>query len=109
MLKRASLRYSTPNELATWLDTPRGADGRTPAQLLEANEINRARLLAVTSPSPGLRQVPSWVNQPVPEAFRAGAERRQEALPPETDNELAHLIDEEEDNTDEDGEVLPPI
>src|SRR5216683_3749168 len=62
VLERASLRHPTPNELAAWLDTPRGADGRTPAQLLEANEIDRARLHAVSSPSPRLRQAPSWVN-----------------------------------------------
>jgi len=108
VLERASLRYPTPNELAAWIDTPRGADGRSPAQLLEANEINRARLLAVSSPSPRLRQVPSWVNQPVPEAFRAGAERRQQALPPDTDNELIALITEEQ-SSGEDGEDLPVI
>jgi transcriptional regulator with XRE-family HTH domain len=109
VLERASLRHQTRNQLTAWLDIPRGADGRTPAQLLETNEIDRARLLAISSPSPRLKRAPSWVNQPIPEAFRAGAERRQEALPPETDNELAHLIHEEEDNIDEDGEVLPPI
>lgn len=105
VLKRASLQHPTSAELAAWLDTPCGADGRTPAQLLEDNEINRARLFAVSSPSPGLRQVPSWVNQPIPEAFRVGAERRQKALPPDTDNELIALINEEH-STDEDGEDL---
>ncbi len=108
VLERAAFRHPTPNELAAWLDTPRGADGCTPAQLLEANEINRARLLAVSTPSPRLKRAPSWVNRPIPEAFRAGAERRQEALPPDTDNELAALLDEEHD-TDEDGEVLPVV
>ena len=72
------------------------------------NEINRARLLAVSSPSPHLVRAPAWVKRPVPEAFRAGAERRQVAMPPDSDNELAALIEDEEDNSDEDGEVLPP-
>jgi len=105
VLERASLRHLTPTLLTAWLDTPHGSDGRTPAQLLEANEIDRARLLAVSTPSPQLKRPPSWVNRSVPEAFRAGAERRQEALPPDTDNELISLINEEYD-TDEDREAF---
>lgn len=103
VLKRASLRHPTSTELAAWLDMPCEVDGRTPAQLLENNEINRARLFAISSPSPGLRPVPAWVNQPIPEAFRVGAERHQKALPPDTDNELIALLNEEH-NTDEDEE-----
>jgi transcriptional regulator with XRE-family HTH domain len=101
VLERATLLYPAPVELAAWLDRPRGADGRTPAELLEAEEINKARLLAISSPSPGLVPPPAWVRQPVPEAFRAGAEHRQEVLPPPRDDELSALIvDEEEDMED---------
>ena len=107
ILERAWLRHPTRPQLIAWLDTPRGSDGRTPAQLLEANEINRARLLAVSSPSTSLKRAPAWVNRPIPEAFRAGAERRQEALPPDTDHELVYLLNEMEDDTDKDGEDLP--
>ncbi len=96
VLERATLLYPTPVELAAWLDRPRGADGRTPAELLEAEEINKARLLAISSPSPGLVPPPAWVRQPVPEAFRAGAEHRQEVLPPPRDDELAALIGDED-------------
>ena len=88
VLERAALRHSTPAQLVAWLDTPRGTDGHTPAELLEMNEINRARLLAVSSPSPHLVRAPAWVKRPVPEAFRAGAERRQVALPPDSDEEI---------------------
>jgi transcriptional regulator with XRE-family HTH domain len=101
VLERATLLYPAPVELAAWLDRPRGADGRTPAELLEAEEINKARLLAISSPSPGLVPPPAWVRQPVPEAFRAGAEHRQEVLPPPRDDELSALIgDEDEDMED---------
>lgn len=88
VLERALDRLKMPNDLVAWLDTPRGADGRTPAELLEANEVGRARLLAVSAPSPRLRRAPSWTKRPVAEAFRAAGERRQEAVPPDQDDEL---------------------
>jgi transcriptional regulator with XRE-family HTH domain len=109
VLERAISKHPTKDLLTAWLDTPRGADGRTPAQLIEANEVNRARLLAISSPSPRLVRAPTWVNQPIPEAFSTGAERRQEVLPPNTDDELSQLLDKEENDTGEDGEVLPLI
>ncbi len=96
VLERAMLRYPTPDELAIWLDTPDVINGRTPAELLEAEEINKARLLAISTPSPGLTRIPEWVRRPIPEAFRAGAEHRQEALPPPRDDELAALIGDED-------------
>jgi uncharacterized protein (DUF2384 family) len=97
VIERAATRYTTREQLVAWLDTPRGADGRTPAELLKANEINRARLFAVSVPSPRLVRAPSWVNRSIPEAFRPGAERRQEVLPPHVEDNLP-----EEDDTDED-------
>ncbi len=96
VLERATLRYQTPAELAAWLDTPDTTEGRTPAELLEAEEINRARLLAISTPSPGLTRTPEWVRRPIPEAFRAGEEHRQEALPRPRDDELAALIGDED-------------
>lgn len=107
VLERAAHRHPTREQLTAWLDTPRGADGRTPAELLVANEINRARLLAVSSPSQRLKRPPAWTNRPVPNAFRTRAEQRQEAWSPESDNELADFIRNEDEGTDEDGEELP--
>ncbi len=101
VLERAMLRYPTPGELATWLDTPEVIDGRTPAELLEADEINKARLLAISTPSPGLAPPPAWVRQPVPEALRAGEEHRQEVLPPSQDDELAALIGDEDEDVED--------
>jgi len=95
VLERAAKVHHTPAQLATWLDTPRGADGRTPAQLLEANEINRARLLAMSTPSPRLVRPPEWVRQPVPELFRTRAEHLQEAVPPVVDDDLPGEADED--------------
>jgi transcriptional regulator with XRE-family HTH domain len=96
VLERATLLYPTPVELAAWLDTPDVIDGHTPAELLEAEEINKARLLAISTPSSSLTRTPEWVRRPIPEAFHAGAEHRQEALPPPHDDELAALIDDED-------------
>jgi len=107
VLERAARLHPTQDQLKTWLDTPFGADGRTPAQLFEANEINRARLLAVSSPSPRLARVPAWVKRPIPEKFLIGAERHQEVLSSETDNELSRLVDEGEYGIDDDGEAFP--
>src|SRR5205823_979410 len=61
VLERAMLRYPTPAELVAWLDTPDTVDGRTPAELLEMGDINRARLFAISTPSPGLGLLPEWV------------------------------------------------
>jgi transcriptional regulator with XRE-family HTH domain len=101
VLERATLLYPTSVELAAWLDTPRGAEGCTPAELFEAEEINKARLFAISTPSPGLVRPPAWVRQPIPEAFRAGAEHRQEALPPPQDDELAALIGDEDEDVED--------
>jgi transcriptional regulator with XRE-family HTH domain len=103
VLERAARRHETPDELIEWLDTPSREHGSTPAELLEAEEIDRARYLAVSTPSPGLAPVPEWVGQPIPEAFRKGAEHRQEALPPSNDDELFELYE----NEDEEWEELP--
>jgi transcriptional regulator with XRE-family HTH domain len=97
VLKRAASRHPAPEQLIGWLDTPQGAEGRTPAQLLEENNIDRARLLAMSAPSPHVVRPPAWVKRPVPKAFQTGAERRQEALPPDADDELSALIENDED------------
>src|SRR6266568_8952112 len=95
VLERATLRYQTPAELAAWLDTPDTTEGRTPAELLEAEEINRARLLAISTPSPGLTRTPEWVRRPIPEAFRAEKKHRQKTLPHLQNDELTALIGNE--------------
>lgn len=86
ILEQAAKKHRTPAEIVTWLDTPRGAEGRTPAQLLADGQLNRARLLAISSPSARLSRAPEWVRRPVPEAFKAGAEHFPEALPPSEDD-----------------------
>lgn len=98
VLERATLRHTTPAELAAWLDTPDAVDGHTPAELLEVGEINKARLIAISTPSPGLATSPEWVRRPIPEAFLAGAEHRQEALRLEKDDEpVAPAFGEDEE------------
>ena len=104
ILERAVIHRKTAAELAAWLDTPRGADGRTPAQLLEAGEFDRARLLAVSVPSPGIKIVPAWVGQPIPERLRTRGEFRPSAEPPDDDTELAALMaamEKEDEDSDE--------
>lgn len=89
ILERAWVRHTTRTQLTAWLDTPRGADGRTPAQCLAVGDIGRARLLAVSVPSPRLSLPPAWVRRPVPASFQVGAEHEQEALPPEEGRDSA--------------------
>ena len=57
VIERATLLYTSVGELAAWIDTPRGVDGHTPAQLLELGEFDKARLLAITRPSPGIKHL----------------------------------------------------
>ncbi len=47
VLERAAMRYPTKPELANWLDTPHGAEGLTPAQLLAMGRIDEARYWAI--------------------------------------------------------------
>jgi len=86
VLERANERYQTRDELVTWLDNPRGLDGRTPAQLLETGEIDRARLLAVARRSANVQVPRAWARRPAAERFRGTVEQREEAVPPETES-----------------------
>ncbi|HUY79409.1 MAG TPA: helix-turn-helix domain-containing protein [Ktedonobacterales bacterium] len=86
ILELAVNKHPTREQMLAWLDTPQLADGVTPAQALAAGNLDRARLLAVTTPSPHVKRPPAWVRWPVPEAFRAGAEHMQVAMPPEDDS-----------------------
>jgi len=108
VLERAAARCRTSDELVAWLDTPRGADGRTPAELLEANEIDRARRLAMSVPSPRLKRAASWTGRPVAEAFREGAGRSQGAVPPDVDEELLARFGEPGSSESDDAESERP-
>jgi hypothetical protein len=95
VLKRAAKRHPRPSDLVAWLDTPRGTDARTPAKLLEAGEIGKARLLAITSSSPKVKAPSERAKRYALEAYEVSRERVR-ALPPELDEELlAEMTDEE--------------
>jgi hypothetical protein len=95
VLERAAKRDPRPSELAAWLDTPRGVDAKTPAELLEAGKVGRARLLAITSPSPRVKAPSKWTQRHALEAYQESRERVR-ALPPAHDEELlADMSDDE--------------
>ena len=81
VLERAQSLHPTPDALATWLDTPRGQDGVTPAQWIERGDINRARLLAISTPSPTLVQLPRYTDTFLPSSERLPSS--EDALPPD--------------------------
>lgn len=81
VLERASRRYTLPDHLLGWLDTPRSGDAQTPAELLEGGEIDRARYLAVATAADKARPSPAWARKSVNEAFRGMRERKQGAFP----------------------------
>jgi uncharacterized protein (DUF2384 family) len=95
VLERAARRHPRQSNLVAWLETPRGADGRTPADLLEAGEIDRARLLAMTNRSPGLKTTPKSVQRQMSEAYWSSRERV-EAYPPDLDEELLDPLEDED-------------
>ena len=96
VLERAAKRNPKPGGLAAWLDTPRGADGKTPADLIEAGEIGKARLLALSSPSRGVKTPPEWARRGAREAYLNSRERVR-ALPPERE-ELSEEASEDRDD-----------
>jgi transcriptional regulator with XRE-family HTH domain len=98
VLERATLQFTTVPALSAWLDTPRGADGRTPAQLLTANEIDRARLLAVTTPAPHVVPQPERL---VAAAFHTSMEQPEETLLP--------VLDEPVPGEDDEPDVFLPV
>lgn len=87
LLERAADRHTDARRLRAWLDTPRGADGRTPAQFIESQQFDRARLLALSTPLPGVARFPAWLDrQPVdPDLVRT--DWRREPARPEPDDE----------------------
>jgi uncharacterized protein (DUF2384 family) len=98
VLERAATTYRTQAELIAWLDTPRGADSHTPADLLAVRQTDRARLLAVTRPSPGVQPPPARITRPTPATFARSRERRAEAVPPDRDAELFALLSADDED-----------
>lgn len=88
VLERAATRLPSKEHLRAWLVTPRGADGRTPEGLLRANEIDQARLLAMSMPSPKLQRPPSRVRQSIPADWWVESEGRNEPEPLEEDQDV---------------------
>ncbi len=96
ILKRAQQQYPTADGLTAWLDTPRGASGVTPAELFQRGDFRQARLLAVTSPSPGMQAVGSWSTHVAPPMLDRGAEHLMEALPSDQDEGDCSQDDDDE-------------
>lgn len=98
VLSRAARYYPTPELLRTWLNTPRGSDGRTPMDLLAAGEIDRARLLAMAPIiSPRISPLPAVLREPTPPAMQAGRESRMEAYADERADALEDLCADDRD------------
>lgn len=97
VLERAAKRHSQQDGLVAWLDTPRGADAKTPAELLEEGEVGKARLLALSSASRGVKAPPEWAQQNAREGYLNSRERVR-ALPPEWDERLLDEVSEGEDD-----------
>ena len=77
ILERAAAHMPPGWTLADWLDTPRGSDGATPGALLCAGHLGRARLLAMSTPSPVLTGRGSRVTPQIAPRFRYLIEPRE--------------------------------
>ncbi len=89
VLERAADRLGTGEPLAAWLDSPYRPDGRTPAQLLIAGEIDHARMLAVSGTSSQVVPLPAWAVGRV-----ASTDFQRKALPPSYDQDVPDLVDD---------------
>jgi len=76
VLRRAMRQRPERDALAAWLVTPDPHEGVSPEQLLKQGEFNRARMLAVLSPS-DVEPMPVWAKRPVAEPWREVGEQRQ--------------------------------
>lgn len=88
VLQRAAKRNHTPSQIRGWLYTPVGSRGVRPVDLLKSGKIDEARMLAVSTADPRLAPIPAWVNRPIPEEWKAGAEHRRDAYPEHDDDSV---------------------
>lgn len=93
VLERANRKYSTPERLVEWLYTPRGLEGKTPFQLLEDGEINKARFYAVSQQSRNVLRPRFNVERDLPQVWENAKEQREK---PYSLSELSSFSDEEE-------------
>jgi len=101
IVERALHRYPSRDDLAAWLVRPRGADGVTPLAAMEAGDFDRARYLAISTPS-RVRPIQSLRGRAKP-ALRARNEERMVAERPGLDDVLAGLhSDDDGDDGEED-------
>jgi hypothetical protein len=97
VLERAMRQYPEPDHLAAWLDTPRGAEAKTPRHWLEANEIGKARLLAISTAPPRDTAVPEWTLHASPNPWTVNQQRRRERFELEDPEIDAVLLTDDED------------
>lgn len=88
ILNRASRHHNTRTALMSWLDTPGTSNSDTPFQLLANQEFDRARLLAISLPSPKVVLPPEWIHRTVPARYRSRPEYISEAQPPDVDDQF---------------------
>ena len=84
VLERAMRQRPGQQELAAWLATPDRHTGVAPADLLKRGEFDRARLLAILSPS-AVDPLPARASEPVPPQWRMSLESPDEAYSSDDD------------------------
>jgi transcriptional regulator with XRE-family HTH domain len=81
VLHRAQRNHPKPRELCAWLLGHPGGAKESPASLLARGEIDRARMLAMLSPTPELEPVPAWVGAGTVQRWQEKGEPIDEAYP----------------------------
>jgi hypothetical protein len=99
ILRRAAARVGEGEPLKMWLDTPVTDDGRTPADLIENGQFDKARYYAVASvKSPEIASLPTWASPDVARHTRRAPKARM-ATPVEEDEiaaEIGRYLDADE-------------
>lgn len=95
ILERAYTFYNSKEKLATWLYTPRGKEGYTPAALIEEGKLDLARLYAESYRSQNLETIPTWVHEPNTRGGKVIVEK-DEAVPPHIVDDLIPLEEDED-------------
>lgn len=94
VLRRASMRYGSPELIRGWLATPVGSRAVAPMELLKAGRIDEARLLAVSALPKRNTALPEWLLSGPINEWSEHEQKRRDVVVRESDA-IARAVDDD--------------